>query len=404
MTYDLIVIGGGAAGFFGAIQCAERNPALRILILEKSNEILSKVRVSGGGRCNVTHACFDPAEMISHYPRGEKELRGPFHGFLGGEMMDWLAEQGVETKTEEDGRVFPSSNKSESIINCFMALCRRYQIEIVTRTTVSLLERKEGLWALKTPVEDFIARKVLMASGSSPVTWKIIKTLGHTVIDPVPSLFTFKIKNPLIDGLAGISVPLAEVTIKGQKFKESGPLLITHWGLSGPAILKLSAWAARALHEVQYQFEIQVNWTGEEAKKVLQEIQKIKETSGKKALLNQVLYQLPKRLWQRMIHVLKLEKSNFADLKSAQIEALVTMLCSCELKVNGKSTFKEEFVTCGGIDTKEINFKTMESKLLPDLYFAGETINIDAVTGGFNFQAAWTTAYLAADAITQSLD
>ena len=401
MIYDFIVIGGGAAGFFGAIQCAERNPQRRILILEKSSEVLSKVRISGGGRCNVTHACFDPSEMIAHYPRGNKELLGPFHRFLCDDMRDWLSEQGVETKIEEDGRVFPASNTSESIIKCFMDLCRQYQIEIKTGCGVLKIEAKEDYWSLETTGEDFVARNVLIASGSSPATWKVCQALGHHIVDPVPSLFTFKIKDPLIDGLAGISVPYAEVVIKGQKFHETGPLLITHWGLSGPSILKLSAWAARALYEVGYQFAIEVNWTGKDIETVLQEIQRIRKTNGKKTLLNHALYKIPKRLWQKMIHILQLEKTKFADLKSAQIDALVKIICQCELKVTGKSTFKDEFVTCGGIDSKEINFKTMESKLLPGLYFAGEALNIDAVTGGFNFQAAWTTAYIAADSIAQ---
>ncbi len=404
MIYDLIVIGGGAAGFFGAIRSAERNPQIKILILEKSNEVLSKVRVSGGGRCNVTHACFDPSEMVTNFPRGNKELRGPFHRFLCGDMMDWLSAHRVETKIEEDGRVFPRSDTSESIIKCFVDLCRQYQIEIKTRCGVSSIEAKEGHWNLETSVETFVCRNVLVASGSSPAIWKLCKGLGHRIIDPVPSLFTFKIKDPLIDGLAGISVPYAEVVIKGQKFHETGPLLITHWGLSGPSILKLSAWAARALHEINYQFSIQVNWTGEDRETVFQEIQRLRQIHGKRTLLNHVLYKIPKRLWQRMIHILKLDTSIFADLKSAQMDALVKMICQCEFNVTGKSTFKDEFVTCGGIDTKEINFKSMESKLLPGLYFAGEILNIDAVTGGFNFQAAWTTAYLAADAITQSLD
>jgi predicted Rossmann fold flavoprotein len=400
MIYDLIVIGGGAAGFFGAIQCAERTPRMRILILEKSNEVLSKVRVSGGGRCNVTHACFDAAEMVSNYPRGNKELLGPFHRFLCGDMMDWLSGEGVETKIEEDGRVFPASNTSESIIKCFTDICRRYKIEIKTRCAVLKIEEKKGDWNLETSAEAFACRNVLVASGSSPATWKLCKALGHRIVDPVPSLFTFKIKDPLIDGLAGISVPYAEVAIKNQKFQETGPLLITHWGLSGPSILKLSAWAARALHAVDYQFTIKVNWTGKDVEEFLHEIQGLRKTNGKRSLLNSPLCKIPKRLWQKMVHVLQLEKAKFADLKSDKMDELTKTICKCELNVTGKSTFKDEFVTCGGIDTKEINFKTMESKILPGFYFAGETLNIDAVTGGFNFQAAWTTAYIAADAIT----
>lgn len=402
MTYDLIIVGGGAAGFFCALQSAEKNPNLNILILEKSKELLSKVRISGGGRCNVTHACFDPSEMISYYPRGNKELLGPFHRFLCGDMMAWLSDHGVETKIEEDGRVFPASNKSESIINCFNDLCREYKIKILTRCGVSTIATKNEHWHITANSETYTSRKVLIASGSSPATWKTVKSLGHKIITPVPSLFTFNIKHPIIEGLAGISVPNAEVMVSGQKLSEYGPLLITHWGLSGPAILKLSAWGARAFHELNYQFDIKVNWIGKDREIVLHEIQLLRQTHGRKPILNQKLFEIPKRLWHKMIFALKLDKLNFADLSSAKINELLAMMCQCNFKVTGKSTFKDEFVTCGGVDTKEINFKTMESKLLPNLYFAGEVINIDAVTGGFNFQAAWTTAYLAAEAIVSN--
>ncbi len=401
MIYDLIVIGGGAAGFFGAIQCAERNPHMRILILEKASEVLSKVKISGGGRCNVTHACFDPAEMVTNYPRGNKELRGPFHRFLGGDMMDWLSAQGVETKVEADGRVFPLSDTSESIIRCFINLCHQYEIEIKTRCAVSNIAGQEGDWRLETSDGVFVAKKILIASGSSSAIWKQCQSLGHSVIDPVASLFTFKIKDPLIDGLAGISVPSAEVLIKVQKIRETGPLLITHWGLSGPAILKLSAWAARVLRDVDYQFTIEVNWAGEGRETVFQKIEEFRQAHGKRTLLHHAFCKIPKRLWQKMVYILKLDTSKYADLKSAQADALLDLICHCNLQVTGKSTYKGEFVTCGGIATKEINFKTMESKLYPGLYFAGEVLNIDAVTGGFNFQAAWTAAYIAAEAITQ---
>lgn len=404
MTYDLIIIGGGAAGFFCAIQSAELNPNLNILILEKSNELLSKVRISGGGRCNVTHACFEPSEMVTYYPRGNKELLGPFHRFLSGDIIEWLSIHGIETKIEEDGRVFPASNSSETIISCFMDLCKKYQIEIKTSCRVSSITAKNERWNIIANSENYTSRKVLIASGSSPATWKILTALGHKIIHPIPSLFTFNIKHPLIEGMAGISVPNAEVKVLNQKLSENGPLLITHWGLSGPAILKLSAWGARAFHELKYLFDIQVNWVGMDRKYILHEIQLMRKSHGNKLIMNQKQFETPKRLWHKMVFTLKLDKSNFADLTSTQIDDLVDMMCQCTFRVVGKSTFKDEFVTCGGVDTKEINFKTMESKLFPNLYFAGEVINIDAVTGGFNFQAAWTTGHLAAESIAQNTD
>ena len=402
MKFDLIVIGGGAAGFFCAIQSAERNPNLSILILEKSKELLSKVRISGGGRCNVTHACFDPSEMVNYYPRGHKELLGPFHSFLCGDMMAWLSDHGVETKIEDDGRVFPNSNTSTSIIDCFLNLCKKYKIEIITRSGVEKIESISNKWSIETSSASYTCNQILVATGSSPATWKILKQLGHHIIDPVPSLFTFNIKHPLIDGLAGISVPTAEIVIKGEKIQETGALLITHWGLSGPAILKLSAWGARPLFDKKYQFEIEVNWVGMDVEDVSGKLIKLRKNSGKRKVLNTPLFGLPKRLWQRLISMQVLSASNFADLNAGQIESLINQITKCTFKVSGKSTFKDEFVTCGGIDTSEINFKTMESKIFPGLYFAGEVINIDAVTGGFNFQAAWTEAYIAAKTIAKT--
>ena len=282
MKYDLIVVGGGAAGFFCAIRSAELNAGLKILILEKSSEVLSKVRISGGGRCNVTHACFDPTEMVQHYPRGHKELLGPFNKFLCGDMMAWLSDHGVETKIEDDGRVFPFSNTSQTIINCFLDLCARHDINIITKSGVEKIEHFSNHWSVTTNRENFKTSHLLIASGSSPATWKLLSSLGHRIIAPVPSLFTFTIKNQLLEGLAGISVPMVEVTIKEQKISQSGPLLITHWGLSGPAILKLSAWAARELFYKKYRFEIEINWIGIENDVVLE-----------------ILNTYPKRQWEK---------------------------------------------------------------------------------------------------------
>lgn len=404
MTYDLIIVGGGAAGFFCAIQAAERKPDLNMLILEKSNNLLGKVRVSGGGRCNITHACFDPSELVTYYPRGNKELLGPFHRFMCGDMMEWLSTHGIETKIEEDGRVFPASNRSETIINLFTDLCAKHQVQIKTGCSVSAIIAKNDVWQITTNGTSYYSHTVLVATGSSPSSWKLLKSLGHKIINPIPSLFTFNINHPVIEDLAGISVPNAEVIVIGQKLLSNGPLLITHWGVSGPAILKLSAWGARAFYESNYHFDILVNWIGKNSEAALQEILLLRKIHGGKSILNYTHFSLPKRLWRKLIFLLKLDKLNFGDLKSTQIDELVEVMCQCNFKVVGKSTFKDEFVTCGGVDTKEINFRSMESKLFPNLYFAGEVIDIDAVTGGFNFQAAWTTAYLSAEAITKKLD
>lgn len=398
--YDLVIVGGGASGFFCAIQCAERNPELKILILEKSRELLSKVKVSGGGRCNVTHACFDPKELVTYYPRGQKELLGPFHRFLCGDMMEWLQHHGVETKIEEDGRVFPISNSSASIVNCFMDLCAKYGIEIITSAGVDQIAYTSNHWQVSSGNSKYISKYLLLASGSSPATWSIIKKIGHTIIDPVPSLFTFNIKSKLLEGLAGISVPSAKISIKHHDLHDAGPLLITHWGLSGPSVLKLSSWGARLFNKLNYQFSIEVNWIGLELDHVQSDIRSIKQKNGRKKILSP-LFNIPKRLWQRMARLLMIEELNFADLSGAQIESLTELICKCEFKVQGKSTFKEEFVTAGGVDTKEINFKTMESRIFPGLFFTGEVINIDALTGGFNFQAAWTEAYIAATHIVE---
>lgn len=399
MKYDLIVIGGGAAGFFCAIQCAERKPHMKILILEKSNKLLSKVRISGGGRCNVTHACFDPREMTSFYPRGNKELRGPFHQFLCGDMMGWLSDQGVETKIEEDGRVFPVSDSSETIINCFMRLCERYKVEIKTSSLVTDIHPAGREWEVQTRDAIYTGKSILMATGSTPAIWDLLAKKGHAIIPPVPSLFTFNISNKLIEDLPGLSVPNARVKILDTKFEDEGPLLITHWGLSGPAVLKLSAWAARELNALNYHFKISVNWCGIEPSQLKEKIQHIRQNQGKKQVQNLSPAPVPKRLWHRMVEILELKNKNYADLRSQDIDAVISMMLTCELEVKGKSTFKDEFVTCGGIDTKEVNFKQMESKLFPGLHFAGEVLNIDAVTGGFNFQAAWTGAFIAAKAI-----
>ena len=399
--YDLICVGGGAAGFFTALQRAEHSHSpTRILILEKSNGVLGKVKVSGGGRCNVTHACFDPQEMVTFYPRGNKELLGPFHQFLCGDMMGWLDDHGVPTHIEEDGRIFPTSNNSQTIIDCFQEQVRLHGIKVKTGEGLQTLKQDDTGWIIKTNKGTYRSKNVMMATGSSPKIWGYLETLGLPIIPPVPSLFTFNIQHALIDGLPGLSVPNATVRIVDTAYEESGPLLITHWGLSGPAVLKLSSRAARELHGNGYNFKISVSWIEEEGDIVKRELARLRKTSGGSLVVKNALFGLPKRLWERICHRAGIGPEKYGDLNTKKLEALETLMTDCVFTVNGKSTFKEEFVTAGGVDTKAINFKTMEAKNFPGLYFAGEVLNIDALTGGFNFQAAWTESYIAAKGMT----
>jgi predicted Rossmann fold flavoprotein len=405
ITWDLIVIGGGAAGFFTAIQCAEFYPAAKILIIEKSNKVLAKVKISGGGRCNVTHACFEPKDMITNYPRGMKELSGTFYKFLSQDMVEWLDVNGVPTKIESDGRIFPVSNDSQSIIDCFLYRCKASDIKIKKQEALVSIKKSTD-WFVKTSKNEYRAKHLMLATGSSAIIWKLLNKMGYAIVKPVPSLFTFNISHPIITGLAGVSVTNAHIQINDSKFREVGPLLITHWGLSGPAILKLSSWAARDLHDLNYEFSITVNWVGKQfnVEKVQDQLKSLKTTKGKRNLSNENLFNIPKRLWSSMLDHLGLNESNIADLTNEQIKLISRLLCEGKFIVKGKSTFKDEFVTCGGIDNKQVNFKTMESKMHPCLYFAGEILNIDAITGGFNFQAAWTLAHVAAASISNNLE
>lgn len=396
-NYDIIIIGGGAAGFFTAINIAENNPKLKIAILERGKEVLSKVRVSGGGRCNVTHACFVPNELVKFYPRGEKELRGPFHQFCSGDTIEWFEKHGVELKIEEDGRMFPVTDSSQTIIDCFQQSVLKLGIDVLTGQSVQSLFRGEGYWKVETTRETFKASKIVLATGSNPKIWEMLQELGHAIVAPVPSLFTFNIKDPRIKELMGVSA-LASVKVKGTRLQASGPLLITHWGMSGPGILRLSAWGARELFEKNYQFVLQVNWLNdkdfEETAELLREL---KAEHAKKIVVKKSPFDFPNRLWESLALASGISgETKWADLSRKQINELTEQLVNGHYQVNGKSTFKEEFVTAGGIDLKEINFKTMESKILPELYFAGEILNIDAITGGFNFQNAWTGGFIVA--------
>mgnify|MGYP000290615771 FL=1 len=401
-NFDILIVGGGAAGFFSAINIVERNPKLKVAILERGKEVLSKVRVSGGGRCNVTHACFDPNELVKFYPRGEKELRGPFHQFCSGDTIEWFEKHGVELKIEDDGRMFPVSNSSQTIIDCFLHTSHKLGITILTGQSVQSIFKKENCWKIETQTKNYLAEKLILATGSNPKIWDMLHTFGHAIITPVPSLFTFNIKDPRIKELPGIATQVS-VKVIGSKLESTGPLLITHWGMSGPAILKLSAWGARILHDKNYQFAIEINWLNdietEEAETLLKEL---KQEHAKKTVAKKSPLEVQNRLWESLVLASGIgAETKWADLSKIQLQNLANQLTKAIFQVNGKSTFKEEFVTAGGIDLKEINFKTMESKLHPNLYFAGEIVNIDAITGGFNFQNAWTSGFIVANAIAE---
>lgn len=398
--YDFIITGGGAAGFFCAINIAEKNPNASILILEKSKNFLDKVRISGGGRCNVTHACWEPKELVKYYPRGSKELLGPFHRFMCGDMLQWLDDHGVETNIEDDGRIFPATNMSSTIIDCFMGQAQKFNIDFSDSEGLIDFEIIDNDIHVKTNNQNTIQCKYLiLAPGGSKAMWNILSQKGYQINPPVPSLFTFNIKHPLLEDLPGVSVPIAEVSIDGFKMKTKGPVLITHWGLSGPGILKLSSWAARFLADKEYEYTVKINWIDENYEKCFNSINKLKSKYGAEKILQKNIYKLPKRLWSRIINYLAIADKNIADLSKKEISKLATHLTQCPFNAKGKSTNKDEFVTSGGVNLKQINFKTMESKIHNNVYFAGEVLDIDALTGGFNFQAAWTTGWIISENI-----
>jgi predicted Rossmann fold flavoprotein len=398
--YDIIIVGGGAAGFFTAINIVEKNPTLKVAILERGKEVLSKVKISGGGRCNVTHACFVPNDLVKFYPRGEKELRGPFHQFCSGDTIEWFEKHGVELKIEDDGRMFPVSNSSDTIVDCFLTATQKLGIDILTGQSVQSIFKAADYWKVQTTTENYSCQNLILTTGSNPKIWEMLANIGHSIIPPVPSLFTFNIGDKRTKDLMGVSA-MASVKVKNSKLEASGPLLITHWGMSGPGILRLSAWGARELADKNYQFAILVNWLNEVALEEAEEkLKELKLEHSKKAVSKKSPFEFPNRLWENLVLAATIsEDTKWADLTKKQLQNLALQLTQGEFQVNGKSTFKEEFVTAGGIDLKEINFKTMESKLHPNLYFAGEIVNIDAITGGFNFQNAWTSGFLVAEAI-----
>jgi hypothetical protein len=404
MNQKIVIIGGGAAGFFAAITIAETNPNLEVIILEKTKHILQKVKISGGGRCNVTHACFEPKELCEFYPRGQKELLGPFHQFMTGDTMEWFENRGIELKIEADNRIFPISNSSQTIVDCLMNAAEKAGVILKLSQNVQAISKNKEQYKISTSTEEFIADKLVIATGSSPKFWELIAKLGHTIIEPVPSLFTFKINDKRIKEIPGVSVINATVKLVGSNFESNGPLLITHWGISGPAVLKLSAFGARFLAEKDYQYNVEVNWLSRSFQNVFDHLKALKKEHQKKqVILKPIFQEIPKRLWENLSHASEIKPDQrWADLSNKQLENLANQLTSTIFNANGKTTFKEEFVTAGGVDLKEINFKHFESKLHQNLFFAGEVLNIDAVTGGFNFQNAWTSGFIVGKTIAAS--
>lgn len=404
----VIVVGGGAAGFFGAIAAAQANPHAQVTILEASRQVLAKVRISGGGRCNVTQACFNPSELVQNYPRGGKALLGAFTRFQAKDTITWFAQHGVPLKTEADGRMFPITDSSETIVNCLINTAKAAGVEIRTGISVASVKISRNQDSEHSTLFEILLKsgetlecdRLLVATGSNPVGYKIAQALGHIIEPPVPSLFTFNIRDEKLRKLAGVSVESARLrlSVPGKpQLEQTGPLLITHWGLSGPAVLKLSAWGARVLHSSNYQATLLMNWLPHlQPEEVRIKLLGVKNEVAKRAIALHRGVDLPHRLWQYIISRAGITlEDRWAELSNKTLNQLVQELTQGQYQINGKGVFKEEFVTCGGVSLKEVNFKTMESKLVPGLHFAGEILDIDGVTGGFNFQSAWTTGYLA---------
>ena len=397
------MIGGGAAGFFAAIAAAEAGA--NVTVLEKTARCLDKVRISGGGRCNVTHADFEPREFAARYPRGGRELLSPFQKFSARDTVDWFASRGVKLKTEADGRMFPVTDSSQTIVDCLMYAAQNAGVKLRLNCAVeSVKKNANGEFELAlVGGESLVADKLLLATGGcrAAAAGQLAVSLGHALVSPVPSLFTFQIESPWLRSLAGVSLALAEVTVPAARLRERGPLLVTHWGLSGPAILKISAWGARALHHLNYQFLLFVNWLPDlTEEKIIEQFQARRESAGAKLLVNVPLFPLSARLWEQLVLAAGIARdTRWAALTRAQNHALAGQILRSEFRVTGKSLNQDEFVTCGGVKLGEVNFQTLESKLCPGLYFAGELLDIDGVTGGFNFQAAWTTGFVAGQAM-----
>jgi len=419
----IVVIGGGAAGFFGAITCATTIPEVKVTVIEASRKLLTKVLISGGGRCNVTHHCFDAAQLVQHYPRGGKALRGAFTHFQPQDTVNWFESRGVKLKTEADGRMFPVTDNSQTIADCLLHTATQAGVRIITGSPVVAVRKvnlppqtppyqggeevsnlKQGFEVELKTGEVIKGDRLLIATGSNPIGYRLAKNLGHKIESPVPSLFTFNLTDSRLENLAGITVENASIrllTTGKNKLEQTGPLLITHWGLSGPAVLKLSAWGARILQENNYQMPLIINWLPEYNTETLRQyLLTVKTEMGKKRIATYSPFNLPRRLWQHLVSFVGInEEKIWAELSKQAVNKLVEELTQGRYQIQGKGVFKEEFVTCGGVSLKEVNFKTMESKICPGVYFAGEILDIDGVTGGFNFQSAWTTSWLAGKAM-----
>ena len=404
-TRRVVVVGGGAAGFFAAIACAETMPEASVTVLEKGAQFLGKVRISGGGRCNVTHACFDAREFTTRFPRGHRALLGPIQIFQASDTVAWFQSRGVRLKTESDGRMFPVSDSSQTIVDCLMQAASGAGVRLVANRGVTRVARQPGggFHVALANGESLSCDRLLLATGGcrAAAAGELAVSLGHRLEPPVPSLFTFHIETAWVRELSGVSVAPVSASVPGTKLREQGALLLTHWGLSGPVILRLSAWGARVLHELNYQFPLLLNWLPQfDAEKIAAELRGRRKAQPARLVVNTPIAPLPGRLWERLVTAAGIpHDARWAVLSSAAQHALVQQLIRTELKVTGKSLNKDEFVTCGGVRLGEVNFKTMESRICPGLYFAGELLDIDGITGGFNFQAAWTTGWIAGKAM-----
>lgn len=402
---QIIIVGGGAAGFFAAITCAEAAPGTRILLLEKGPQFLTKVRISGGGRCNVTHACFDPRELATRYPRGERALIGLFKRFQPQDTIDWFDARGVGLKTEADGRMFPTTDSSQTIIDCLVRAARNAGVELRNNCSVASVGRRQegGFDLVLTNGEGLACEGLLLATGGcrAATVGQLISSLGHTVEPPVPSLFTFHIEAEWLRALPGISVGMVEASVPGTGLRERGPLLVTHWGLSGPVVLRLSAWGALELAARAYRFPLQINWLPQLSSTALgAEFQQRKQKTPARTIVNSPVSPLPARLWEQLVLLSGIKPTaRWAEVSAAALHGLILQLTRTELPVTGKSLNKEEFVTCGGVRLGEVDFRTMESRVCPGLYLAGELLDMDGITGGFNFQACWTTGWIAGRAM-----
>ncbi len=405
---SLVIVGGGAAGFFAAIACAEKARDADVILLEATAHLLAKVKISGGGRCNVTHACFEPREFVKRYPRGSRELLGAFHRWQASDTVRWFTSRGVELKTEPDGRMFPVTDRSETIVDALLAAAGDAKVDVRIRCGVKDVEPDAAAKKFRinlTPGDVIAADGLLLATGGgkSSAGFSIAQRLGHTIEPLAPSLFTFNIKDPRLEGLSGIAVVDTRVAVKNTKLSEAGPTLITHWGLSGPAILRLSAWGARELQAREYRFDISVNWAGGlSLESIRGTLMKMRETHARRQVSGSPKFEIPQRLWERLAESAGIPNDLvWSSLSNAALQRLTEEIGAGQFRVDGKSTNKDEFVTCGGVRLSEVDFRTLQSRVCPGLFFAGEILDIDGITGGFNFQAAWTTGRIAGEALAE---